>query len=79
MVSATAYPFVEILWTMVIFFAGVVWIGIAIMVLVDVFSRPDISGWAKAGWTACMAVLPFVGVLIYLITNGSSMSGRRVA
>jgi Phospholipase_D-nuclease N-terminal len=79
MVSATSYPFIEIFWTMIIFFTWALWIWIAITVLVDVFRRPELSGWAKAGWTVLVVVLPFVGVLIYLITNGGGISERRAA
>jgi len=77
MVSATSYPFLEIFWTMLIFFTWVVWIWIVVSVLIDVFRRTDLSGWAKAGWTVFVVVLPFVGVLIYLIVNGTGMAERR--
>ena len=77
MVSATSYPFMEIFWTMLIFFTWVIWIWIVVSVLIDVFRRTDLSGWAKAGWTVFVIVLPFVGVLIYLIANGTGMAERR--
>jgi hypothetical protein len=77
MVSATSYPFLEIFWTMLIFFTWVIWIWIVVSVLIDVFRRIDLSGWAKAGWTVFVIVLPFVGVLIYLIANGTGMAERR--
>ena len=77
MVSATSYPFLEIFWTMLIFFTWVIWIWIVVSVLIDVFRRTDLSGWAKAGWTVFVIVLPFVGVLIYLIANGTGMAERR--
>jgi phospholipase D-like protein len=77
MVSATSYPFIEIFWTMVLFFIWAIWIWIVITVLVDVFRRPELSGWAKAGWTVFVVVLPFLGVLVYLVVNGSGMSERR--
>jgi Phospholipase_D-nuclease N-terminal/Short C-terminal domain len=70
------FPFLEVLWTMIIFFAWVIWIWIAITVLVDVFRRHDISGWGKAGWTVFIIVLPFLGVLIYLIAQHEGMRER---
>jgi hypothetical protein len=79
MVLATSYPFLEIFWTMLIFFTWVIWIWIAIVVLIEVFARDDLSGWAKALWTVFVIVLPFVGVLVYLIVNGGVMAKRGVA
>ena len=52
---ASGYPFLNIFWTILIFFALVIWM--VIMVLIDVFSRPDLSGWAKA---ACSSGLDAV-------------------
>ncbi len=77
MVIAAQYPFLSIFWTMLILVAWVIWIWMVITILVDVFSRRDISGWAKAGWTVFVIILPFVGVLIYLITQGGAMAERR--
>jgi Short C-terminal domain/Phospholipase_D-nuclease N-terminal len=76
MVVATDYPFLNILWTMIIFFAWVIWIWIMIMILADVFRRRDISGWMKAAWTVFLIVLPFLGVLVYLIANHDGMAQR---
>ena len=76
-VAATQYPFLSIFWTMLILVAWVIWIWMVITILVDVFSRRDISGWAKAGWTVFVIILPFAGVLVYLITQGSEMAERR--
>jgi len=55
----------------------VIWIFIVVTVLADVFGRAELSGWAKAGWTVFVIVLPFVGVLTYLVVNGSGMAQRR--
>jgi Phospholipase_D-nuclease N-terminal/Short C-terminal domain len=76
MLIAADYPFLDVLWTMIIFFAWVIWIWIAITVLVDVFRRHDISGWGKAGWVVFVIVLPFLGVLIYLIAQHDGMRER---
>ena len=75
---ATDYPFLNILWTMVIFFAWVAWIWIAITVFADVFRRHDISGWGKAAWVVLVIVLPFLGVLLYLISQHDGMRERSV-
>jgi chemotaxis signal transduction protein len=78
MVLAADYPFLDIVGTMLIFFAWVIWFWILIRVLVDVFRRHDLSGWSKAGWTLFMIVLPFLGVLIYLIAHGKEMGQRDI-
>jgi hypothetical protein len=44
----------------------------------DLFSRHDISGWAKAGWTVFVIILPFLGTFIYLIAQGKSMGERAM-
>ena len=66
---AADYPFLDIMWTMFIFFAWVIWIYLLIMVLADNFRRPDHSGWAKAGWTLFVIFLPLIGVLVYMIAR----------
>ena len=76
MVLAADYPFLDIVGTMLIFFAWVIWFWILIRVLVDVFRRHDISGLSKAGWTLFMIVLPFLGVLIYLIAHSKGIAER---
>ncbi len=78
MVIATSYPFLGILWSTLIFFAWVIFIWIAITVLIDVFRRHDISGWAKAAWVIFVVIIPWIGVLVYLIVNHDGMADRRV-
>jgi hypothetical protein len=76
MVLAADYPFLDILWTMIIFFAWVAWIWILIVILTDVFRRRDISGWVKAAWTVFLIVVPFLAALIYLIAQHDGMAER---
>ena len=73
---AASYPFLDILWDILIVFAWLIFIWIAITVLIDVFRRRDISGWAKAAWVVFVVVLPWIGVLAYLIFNHSGMADR---
>ena len=75
---AADYPFLDVLWTMIIFFAWVIWIWILISILADLFRRHDVSGWLKAAWVVFLILLPFLGVLIYLIVNGKGMAERNV-
>jgi hypothetical protein len=75
---AADYPFMDVFWTMLVFFAWVVWFWILVRVLSDVFRRRDASGWKKAAWIAFTVFLPFAGVLTYLVVNGSEMAHRDV-
>ena len=77
MVIAASYPFLNVLWDILIFFAWVIFIWIAITVLVDVFRRQDISGWGKAAWVVFVVILPWIGVLTYLIVNHTGMAERK--
>ena len=79
MVFAADYPFIDVFWSMLIFFFWVIWIWILVTVLIDVFRRHDLSGWGKAAWALFMIVLPYLGVFIYLITQGKEMAERRAA
>lgn len=74
---ATSYPFLNIFWDILIFFAWLIFLWIAITVLIDVFRRNDLSGWGKAGWTVLIVLIPWLGVLIYLIINHEGMAERR--
>ena len=76
LIAEADFPFLEVLWAMIIFFAWVIWIWIAITVLVDVFRRHDIGGWTKAAWTVFIIVVPFLGVLVYLIGQHDGMRQR---
>jgi len=76
-VIAADYPFMGVLWSMIIFFAWVAWIWILIMILTDVFRRHDIGGWTKALWTIFLVVIPFLGVLVYLIAQHDGMTERQ--
>ena len=76
MVFAADYPLLNIFWSMILFFTWVVWIWMMISILSDVFRRRDLSGWGKAAWTVFLIVLPFLGALIYLISNSEGMVDR---
>ena len=76
MLIAADYPFLNILWSMIIFFAWVAWLFILFRVIADIFRRHDTSGWGKAAWLVFVIVLPFLGVFIYLIANGDEMGKR---
>ena len=75
---AADYPFLDVLWTMLVIFAWVIWFWLLITVFADLFRRHDTSGGMKALWIVFVIILPFLGVLIYLIANGSGMAERNM-
>jgi putative oligomerization/nucleic acid binding protein/phospholipase D-like protein len=77
-VLASDYPFLDILWTMFIFFLFVIWIWILITVFVDIFRRKDTTGFKKALWIIFVILTPYLGVLIYLIVNHDGMADRNI-
>jgi ABC-type multidrug transport system fused ATPase/permease subunit len=75
---ATNYPLLDVFWTMLWFFLFFIWIWLLITIFVDLFRSHDLSGWAKALWVIFVIVLPFLGVLFYLIFRGGSMHERAL-
>ena len=75
---AADYPFLEVLWTMFVFFAFIIWFWILITVFADIFRRRDIGGGAKTLWIIFVIVAPFLGVFIYLIANNEGMAERNI-
>jgi hypothetical protein len=76
--AADDYPLVDLLWTFVLFFALLTYFWLLITALGDLFRRRDVSGWGKAAWTVFVIVLPLIGSLTYLITQGRAMADRDV-
>ena len=72
------YPFLDVFWTLLVFFVWVVWFWLLITVFADIFRRHDISGWAKTGWLIFTIILPFLGVFIYLISQHDGMDQRNI-
>jgi hypothetical protein len=77
-VLAADYPFLEVMWTMFVFFAFIIWFWILITVFADIFRRHDTSGFSKVLWIIFVIVAPFLGVFIYLIANHDGMNQRNV-
>ena len=74
--AADGYPLLDLFWTFVWFFALMIYFWLIITVFTDLFRRRDLSGWAKAGWVVFVLVLPLLGTLCYLISQGRSMADR---
>ena len=79
MLLATDYPFLDVMWTMFIFFLWILWFWLLFTVFADIFRRHDISGVGKTGWVLFCILLPFLGVFIYLISQGQHMAERNVS
>jgi hypothetical protein len=75
---AADYPFLDLMWTMVVFFVWILWIWLLFTVFADIFRRHDISGLAKTGWIVFAILLPFLGVFIYLITQNVGLTERNL-
>jgi hypothetical protein len=71
------YPILGLFWTMLIIFLWVAWLMLLFNVIIDIF-RSDMGGMAKALWALGVIVVPWLGVLVYLIANGSAMGQRQV-
>ena len=75
---AADYPFLDLMWTMLIFFIWILWFWLLFTVFADIFRRHDISGWMKAAWLIFTILLPFLGVFVYLITQNTGMTERNL-
>jgi Phospholipase_D-nuclease N-terminal len=74
---AADYPFLDVLWTMIVIFLWFIWFWILIQVFADLFRRHDISGWAKTAWMIFVILVPFLGVFVYLITQSKGIAERQ--
>ena len=74
---AADYPFLDVLWSILIFMAFILWIWLAITCFMDIFRRRDTGGFAKALWIIFIIVIPYLGVLVYLIANHTGMADRQ--
>ena len=77
MVLADSYPFLDVLWSMLVFFLWVAWFTLVFHVIGDVFRRSDASGWTKTLWLIFVLLVPFLGVFAYLIANNEGMAQRN--
>jgi hypothetical protein len=77
--ASAEYPFLNLMWTMLVFFCWIAWFWLLFIAFGDLYRRSDVSGWAKAGWTVLVIVLPLVGVLLYFVTQGRHLVERERA
>ena len=72
----SSYPLLNVFLTMMWFFPWALWLFLLFWIILDIFRSRDLSGWAKAGWLIFVIVLPFLGVLVYLIARGGTRRRR---
>ncbi|MEU3603519.1 SHOCT domain-containing protein [Streptomyces sp. NPDC006798] len=73
------YPLLNLFWTMLWFFLWIMWLFLLFKVITDLFRDHALNGWAKAGWMILVILLPFLGVLLYVIFRGRSMGEREIS
>jgi Phospholipase_D-nuclease N-terminal/Short C-terminal domain len=78
LILAADYPFLDVLWTMLVFFLWVAWFMLLFHVIGDVFRRRDASGGKKTLWLVFVILVPFLGVFVYLIANSDDMARRSI-
>jgi hypothetical protein len=78
MLIAADYPFLEVVGTMLVFFAWVIWFWLLITILADLFRRRDVGGGKKTIWVIFLILIPFIGVLSYLLINHDEMAQRNI-
>jgi Phospholipase_D-nuclease N-terminal/Short C-terminal domain len=77
-IFAADYPFLEVLWTLLVFFLWVMWFWLLIGIIGDVFRRRDIGGGKKTVWLVFLLFVPFLGALAYVLSNSESMAERNM-
>jgi len=73
------YTFLDVFWSMLVFFIWVLWFILLFPVIIDIFSRHDIGGGGKVLWILFVILLPFLGVFVYLIAENDGMTQRTIA
>lgn len=76
---AADYPFLDLMWSMLIFFVWILWFMLLFRIWGDVFSRDDLSGLGKTAWLIFTIIVPFLGVFIYVVTQNDGMTKRALA
>jgi hypothetical protein len=76
MVVANSYPFLSVFWSILVVFGFFIWLMLLFTIFGDLFRRRDIGGWAKALWIVGVIILPYLGVLVYLIAEHNGMAER---
>ena len=76
--AATSYPLLDVFWTMLELFLWIIWFFLLFRIIGDIFRSDDLSGWGKAAWMIFVIIVPFLGVLVYVIVRGHGMTRRDI-
>jgi uncharacterized membrane protein YcjF (UPF0283 family) len=71
-------PLLDLFWSMLYLFLLFIWFWLLITIFIDIFRSDDMNGWAKAAWVIFVIILPFLGVLVYVIARGHGMQERAM-
>lgn len=72
------FPILGLFWTFMFWFLWLAWILLLFRVVVDIFRSRDLGGVGKAFWALFVIVLPWLGVLAYLVARGGKMADRAI-
>lgn len=72
------YPLLDVFLSMFFLFIWILWIFLVIEIVINIFKSHDLNGGAKAGWLALVILLPFIGVIVYVIARGGQLSDEHV-
>lgn len=72
------YPLLGAFWTVMWIFLWVMWLILLFRIIVDLFRDHEMNGWLKAAWLLFLILIPFLGVLVYVIARGKEMGKREV-
>ena len=78
MLLGSDYPFLDVMWTMLVFFVWIAWFMLLFRIIGDIFRRHDIGGGGKTLWTIFVILMPFLGVFVYLISQNDGMTQRSL-
>ncbi|MGO4463339.1 SHOCT domain-containing protein [Streptomyces sp. M-16] len=73
------YPVLGAFWTVMWIFLWVLWLVLLFRIIVDLFRDHEMNGWLKALWLLFLILIPFLGVLVYVIARGKDMGKREIS
>ncbi|MGW1494648.1 SHOCT domain-containing protein [Streptomyces sp. NBC_00191] len=78
LVLAYDYPVLGAFWTVMWIFLWIIWLMLLFRIIIDIFRDHEMSGWAKTAWLIFVLIIPFLGVLVYVIARGNQMGKREI-
>ncbi|MFT3852434.1 MAG: SHOCT domain-containing protein [Ilumatobacteraceae bacterium] len=72
------FPILGLFWTILWFFLWIAWLMLLFKVIFDIFRSKDLGGGGKALWALFVVIIPWLGVLVYLIVRGRTMTERDI-